>query len=86
MALFCQTASAQSSVTLYGLISTGIVYANNQKGADKQGHATWQFASGPMQTPRWGMKGVEDLAGPESHLHAGKRLQRGDWRTVARRP
>ena len=32
-ALACQAASAQSSVTLYGLISTGIVYANNQKGA-----------------------------------------------------
>ena len=63
MALCCQTAFAQSSVTLYGLISSGIVYANNQKGADKQGHATWQFASGPMQTPRWGMKGVEDLGG-----------------------
>ncbi|MFM0003061.1 porin [Paraburkholderia dipogonis] len=63
LTLSCQTASAQSSVTLYGLISTGIVYANNQKGADKQGHATWQFASGPMQTPRWGMKGVEDLGG-----------------------
>ncbi|REG52220.1 putative porin [Paraburkholderia sp. BL6669N2] len=62
-ALACQVASAQSSVTLYGLISTGIVYANNQKGTDKQGHATWQFASGPMQTPRWGMKGVEDLGG-----------------------
>lgn len=62
-ALACQVASAQSSVTLYGLISTGIVYANNQKGTDKQGHSTWQFASGPMQTPRWGMKGVEDLGG-----------------------
>src|SRR6266404_6238224 len=62
-ALACQTAFAQSSVTLYGLISSGIVYANNQKGADKQGHSTWQFASGPMQTPRWGVKGAEDLGG-----------------------
>jgi general bacterial porin, GBP family len=62
-ALACQTTFGQSSVTLYGLISTGIVYSNNQKGIDKQGHSTWQFASGPMQTPRWGMKGVEDLGG-----------------------
>lgn len=62
-ALACQTASAQSSVTLYGLISSGIVYANSQKGADHQGHSTWQFASGPMQTPRWGMRGTEDLGG-----------------------
>ncbi|BBU31134.1 porin [Burkholderia sp. THE68] len=62
-ALCAQSAFAQSSVTLYGLVSTGIVYANNQRGADKQGHSTWQFASGPMQTPRWGMKGTEDLGG-----------------------
>ena len=52
-ALCVQSAFAQSSVTLYGLVSTGIVYANNQRGADKQGHSTWQFASGPMQPPRW---------------------------------
>lgn len=57
-------ACAQSSVTLYGLISAGGVYSDNQKGADKQGHSTtWQFASGPMQTPRWGIKGAEDLGG-----------------------
>ncbi|WP_233886406.1 porin [Paraburkholderia flagellata] len=62
-AFACQAASAQSSVTLYGLISTGIVYTNNQVGSDHHGHSTWQFASGPMQTPRWGMKGVEDLGG-----------------------
>lgn len=62
-ALGCQAASAQSSVTLYGLISTGIVYSNSQKGADRQGHSTWQFASGPMQTPRWGIRGTEDLGG-----------------------
>jgi GBP family porin len=62
-ALVCQAASAQSSVNLYGLISTGIVYTNNQLGADKHGHSTWQFASGPMQTPRWGMTGSEDLGG-----------------------
>ncbi|WP_207005538.1 porin [Trinickia mobilis] len=62
-ALACQAASAQSSVTLYGLISTGIVYANNQVGADHHGHSTWQFASGPMQTPRWGVRGTEDLGG-----------------------
>ncbi|AIO32822.1 gram-negative porin family protein [Burkholderia cenocepacia] len=61
--LVCEVASAQSSLTLYGLISTGIVYANNQKGTDRQGHSTWQFMSGPQQTPRWGLKGAEDLGG-----------------------
>jgi general bacterial porin, GBP family len=62
-ALACQAASAQSSVTLYGLISSGIVYSNNQVGAYHRGHSTWQFASGPMQTPRWGIRGAEDLGG-----------------------
>lgn len=56
-------AYAQSSVTLYGLISAGVVYANNQIGSDRRGNSTWQFSSGPMNTPRWGIKGVEDLGG-----------------------
>lgn len=51
-------ANAQSSVTLYGLISTGVMYSSNQNGA-----SAWQIASGPMQPPRFGMKGVEDLGG-----------------------
>jgi predicted porin len=40
IALFCAatvSAHAQSSVTLYGLIDTGLIYANNQLG-----HSSWQ--------------------------------------------
>ncbi|MGF6878684.1 porin [Paraburkholderia sp. MM5477-R1] len=66
---FAGLASAQSSVTLYGLISTGIAYANNQKGA-----SSWYVANGPMQAPRFGLKGTEDLGGG---LHAIFTLENG---------
>jgi len=49
---------AQSSVTLYGLISVGITYANNQGGNHQ-----YQLQNGPQQLPRFGLKGVEDLGG-----------------------
>jgi Outer membrane protein (porin) len=51
-------AHAQSSVTLYGLISAGVGYATNQGGKN-----AWQALSGTNQNPRWGLKGVEDLGG-----------------------
>lgn len=51
-------AHAQSSVTLYGLISEAIAYTNNQKG-----HSAYQLVTGAPQPSRWGMRGVEDLGG-----------------------
>jgi predicted porin len=54
---------AQSSVTLYGLISTGISYSSNTKGADGKGHGTVMMSSGVLQPPRWGIMGNEDLGG-----------------------
>ncbi|QIE30475.1 porin [Caballeronia sp. SBC2] len=53
-----QHAYAQSSVTLYGLLSTGLVYISNA-GGQKQ----YQLANGPQQLPRVGFKGSEDLGG-----------------------
>jgi GBP family porin len=47
---------AQSSVTLYGLISAGVGFATNQGGKN-----AWQALSGTNQNPRWGLKGKEDL-------------------------
>src|SRR5690242_17055474 len=38
LGVFTASAHAQSSVTLYGLIDTGLVYTNNQ-----QGHSNWQM-------------------------------------------
>jgi predicted porin len=49
---------AQSSVTLYGLISVGVQYVSNQ--ADK---SQVLLASGPQQLPRFGIKGRENLGG-----------------------
>lgn len=53
-----QPAQAQSSVTLYGVISVGLAYTNNSAGK-----SDIQLESGVQQTPHWGLKGVEDLGG-----------------------
>ena len=52
------TAHAQSSVTLYGLIDSGVTYTNNQGG-----HSAWQQTSGNINGSRWGLRGSEDLGG-----------------------
>jgi general bacterial porin, GBP family len=51
-------ALAQSSVTLYGIVDSGITYTNNQKGS-----TAWQATGGNEQGTRWGMIGTEDLGG-----------------------
>lgn len=56
--VICHGAQAQSSVTLYGLIDTGLVFTTNQKG----GHE-YQELSGVTQGSRWGLLGKEDLGG-----------------------
>ncbi len=50
------TASAQSSVTLYGIVDAGVLYNSNVKG----GH---EYAMSQANSSRWGMKGGEDLGG-----------------------
>ncbi|WP_256702033.1 porin [Burkholderia sp. SRS-W-2-2016] len=51
-------AHAQSSVTLYGIISTGITYISNQGGSSNV-----KLDSGINQASRFGLRGVEDLGG-----------------------
>jgi len=51
-------AQAQSSVTLYGVIDAGLLYASNQNG-----HAAWQAGSGDVTGSHWGFVGREDLGG-----------------------
>ncbi|WP_281662725.1 porin [Paraburkholderia fungorum] len=51
-------AYAQSSVTLYGILSEGVMYTSNAGG-----HQQWQLASGIQQSPRFGFTGREDLGG-----------------------
>ncbi|CAB3768955.1 porin [Paraburkholderia humisilvae] len=67
--VFAAAAHAQSSVTLYGLIDTGIVYTNNQGGS-----SAWQVQSSMLSNEVWGLKGSEDLG---SNLHAIFKLENG---------
>lgn len=65
--VFSVSAHAQNSVTLYGLIDTGLVYSNNQGG-----HSNWQEVSSSTQNTIFGLKGSEDLGGG---LHAVFKLE-----------
>jgi general bacterial porin, GBP family len=60
-------AHAQSSVTLFGLIDTGVVYQNNARvtpsSATSPGASAWSMQSGNIYTSRWGLRGTEDLGG-----------------------
>ncbi|NML32305.1 porin [Paraburkholderia antibiotica] len=61
MATFTQIAHADNSVTLYGIIDTGIDFVNNSGGSH-----LWQMRDGTyagIYGSRWGLKGNEDLGG-----------------------
>jgi predicted porin len=55
-------AHAQSSVTLYGIIDTGITYANHVATASGP-QSTIKEADGVASGNRWGLTGQEDLGG-----------------------
>jgi predicted porin len=55
---FAGAAHAQSSVTLYGIVDAGLVYANNIGGQHLYG-----TSAGNLQGDRWGLRGTEDLGG-----------------------
>ena len=52
-------AHAQNSVTLYGVIDTGLIYVHNENGNQK----LVGTSSGNLSGDRWGLKGQEDLGG-----------------------
>ncbi|WP_321893306.1 porin [Paraburkholderia tropica] len=54
------SASAQSSVTLYGLLDQSVQYVSN---ATPSGGHLWQMFGGNLQGNRFGLKGNEDLGG-----------------------
>ncbi|WP_081255911.1 porin [Pandoraea pnomenusa] len=56
--VFSSAASAQSSVTLYGLVDAGMSFNSNAGGK----HQT-AMTSGNMNGARWGLTGAEDLGG-----------------------
>ncbi|MDR5857795.1 porin [Caballeronia sp. LZ062] len=53
-------AQAQTSVTLYGVIDTGIAYVSH---ANVAGDHLFGMVNGTLSGPRWGLKGQEDLGG-----------------------
>lgn len=67
--LFCAAASAQSSVTLYGRLDSGLEYMSGvPTGPSTTGAATgsthrFRAESGDWGTSLWGLKGAEDLGG-----------------------
>ncbi len=70
-AMVAGTAFAQSSVTLYGVLDTGVRFSNN---ADGQGNNATYITGGTLSNSRFGLKGVEDLGGG---LKAGFQLESG---------
>lgn len=58
MSLFIAGAHAQSSITMYGLVSAGIVRTNNVNGG-----SLTTLVNGPNQLSRLGFRGTEDLGG-----------------------
>jgi predicted porin len=66
------TAHAQSSVTLFGTIDTGVVFTSNQQATradgSTSGHANWQVAGGNLVPSRFGLTGSEDIGG-DTHVN-----------------
>ncbi|MHB9842108.1 porin [Paraburkholderia terrae] len=63
LAVLTTTSYAQtSSVTLYGLLDVGFVYANNVA-TNGQGAKLYSLVSGNLQGSRWGLRGTEELGG-----------------------
>ncbi|MEX3985270.1 porin [Paraburkholderia sp. EG287A] len=66
LVLFASAAHAQSSVTLYGVVDSGLLYqsanAANFQSAVNLGHA-YAFKDGGIYSSIWGMRGTEDIGG-----------------------
>ncbi|WP_186046495.1 porin [Burkholderia gladioli] len=59
-------ASAQGSVTLYGIVDAGITYRSNERtgtGPGATGHSDLGLSSGNLSGSRWGLRGTEQLGG-----------------------
>jgi predicted porin len=71
IAIAAQSAFAQSSVTLYGIVDTSVRYLTN---ANANNDSEVAMGVGPITGSRWGLKGSEDLGGG---LSAVFRLENG---------
>ncbi|HEY4801575.1 MAG TPA: porin [Paraburkholderia sp.] len=67
LVLFASAAHAQSSVTLYGVVDSGILYQNtsaaNFSGTAKNLGSVWQLKDGGIYSSIWGLRGTEDIGG-----------------------
>lgn len=55
-------ASAESNVTLYGLVDAGVRYSNNNVAGDgTNDNELWQLRNGALNPSRFGLKGSEEL-------------------------
>nr|WP_245200234.1 porin [Herbaspirillum sp. LeCh32-8] len=73
------TAQAQSSVTIYGLIDSGVEFVNH---AGANGGSVTRLSSGTMNTSRIGFRGSEDLGGGLKavfQLENGFKLDNGNF-------
>ncbi|GAB4472849.1 MAG: porin [Burkholderiaceae bacterium] len=60
---FAGAASAQSSVTLYGIVDVNLQRTDPKAGTTTDPDATTGINSGHLAGPRWGLRGSEDLGG-----------------------
>lgn len=58
LSAFASAASAQTSVTLYGIVDAAVSYTTNQAAG-----SVTKLDAGQLATSRWGFKGSEDLGG-----------------------
>jgi predicted porin len=68
LSAFAATASAQSSITIYGIVDAAAVYQTNAPiataaGAPRQSGSKASIGAGELLTSRFGFKGTEDLGG-----------------------
>jgi predicted porin len=61
LAGFAGAASAQSSVTLYGIVDAGLQYTNFSYSNSAASTSSLGVKSGGQSGSRFGLKGVEDL-------------------------
>lgn len=64
LSLYASASYAQSSVTLYGIVDTAIIYGNNEStGTAGVGRSGVEMDSGGISGTRFGFRGKEDLGG-----------------------
>ena len=71
---YAGAASAQNSVTLYGVVSTGFKYTTEKEDSNAETKSQFAMDQGQWNGNRWGLRGVEDLG---NGLKASFQLESG---------